>query len=129
MSSSAIGERKYQDPCVDGILKAWNLRLPAIVTAMTGAGKTYITAKAIQKWQTQYVFVICPKSIKYKWRDLLTTFIPQDRVAVFSYETWRNCGSKEYLLKKQPYTWRVEQRKAKGKKVPKKGKKVRLLSL
>jgi len=73
---AAISAREYQLPCINGVIATWNKSLPAVITAQTGAGKTFITARAIELYKADYVFVVCPKSIKYKWRSVLSVILP-----------------------------------------------------
>jgi superfamily II DNA or RNA helicase len=99
--------RSYQEPCVNSILALWERNLPAIISAQTGSGKTYIAGMASYLYGAEYVFVIGPKSSLTKWREVLARLFPVDNIACYSYEGWRACGTRMTPNQNQPYTYKL----------------------
>ncbi len=100
--------RPYQEPCVESVLDVWKYGLPAIITAQTGAGKTYMGVEAASRWNADYVIVVGPKASLTKWSEvLLAKFSPSNIFTVTS-DAWIRCGTPEAPNNRQPYTHKYE---------------------
>lgn len=100
--------RPYQEPCVQGILDLWEENLPAILTAQTGSGKTYMATMVSYLYGAEYVVVVGPKSSLTKWREVLSSVFPIENIFCCSYEAWRGCGTREIPNQNQPYTYKIQ---------------------
>ena len=98
----------YQKPVVDNVLTAWKKGFPAIISSMTGSGKTYMATECAKQWEANYVFVIAPKSSLSKWDEVLTLSFPEKkRRQLFTYDKWRICNEivkGKVIEKSNPYT-------------------------
>lgn len=100
--------RPYQEPCVDSVLEVWKHALPAIITAQTGSGKTYMGVAAARRWNADYVIVVGPKASLSKWAEVLRGEFPPQNVFCITPDSWIRCGTPEAPSEYQPYTLKVE---------------------
>lgn len=98
----------YQEPCVDSVLHVWKYGLPAIITAQTGSGKTYMGVAAARRWNADYVIVVGPKASLTKWVDVLRGEFPPENIFAITPDSWIRCGTPEAPYEHQPYTFKVE---------------------
>ena len=103
----------YQEPCVDSVLHVWKYGLPAIITAQTGSGKTYMGVAAARRWNADYVIVVGPKASLSKWTEVLSGEFPPENIFTITPDSWIRCGTPKAPSEHQPYTFR-EERDGKG---------------
>lgn len=100
--------RPYQEPCVDGVMNMWKHGFPSIITAQTGAGKTYMGAEAARRWGAEYVIVVGPKASLTKWGEVLSEIFPVTNIFTVTPQVWILCGTAEAPSANQPYTYKYE---------------------
>ncbi len=109
-----VSLREYQMPCVQNVLRVWEKGAPAIISAQTGSGKTYMGAMSAYLYGAHYVFVIGPKSSISKWGEVLSLLFPRNNIYCCTYESWRSCGTRDVPRGSQPYTYKLEMEREEG---------------
>jgi superfamily II DNA or RNA helicase len=100
--------RNYQVGCVDQVFNLWKKGLPGVISSDPGSGKTYMGTELTKLWGADRVFVFAPKSSLSKWRTVLGSYYPSEKMHVSTYDAWAKCGTREQIKKNQPYTYKVE---------------------
>jgi len=113
IKEGTISSEEYQIKTIYDIIDIWDDRRVGICTALTGAGKTYISALAAKLWKADKVFVIGPLISGTKWRDVLRgTGIEENKIHFFTYHSVINAGSSENeLYHKNPWIYKVAYQK------------------
>lgn len=100
--------RDYQVGCVDQVFNLWKKGLPGVISSDPGSGKTYMATKLAELWGVDRVFVFGPATSLSKWRTVLSSFLPPEKMHVSTYDGWAKCGTREQIKQKQPFTYKVE---------------------
>lgn len=72
MEIDGINLRPYQVEHFERICNIFTRYHCAIDTSPTGAGKSYVTAAIINYFKFPHVIIICPKSVKVSWDEVIT---------------------------------------------------------
>lgn len=109
----SIKAQNYQVKTINDILKIWDNGFVAICTALTGAGKTYISSLAAKLWGAEYVFIVGPTLSRTKWFDVLEgTGILRENIHFFTYHSIINAGSSDdELYSKNPWLYKMKYQK------------------
>lgn len=99
--------KQYQTGAVQNVYSAWEKGLPAVITAQTGSGKTYMATMAAHLWNADIVFALGPKSSLIKWQKVLSSYFPLENIHTYTYDGWRSCGTSTKINPKQPYTYYI----------------------
>lgn len=102
--------KEYQTGAVQNVYNAWEKGMPAVITAQTGSGKTYMGTMAAHLWNADIVFALGPKSSLIKWQKVLSSYFPLENIHTYTYDGWRSCGTREKINPKQPYTYYITRR-------------------
>ncbi len=111
--------REYQWPCIEDVLNLWDSGMPAIITAIGGAGKTYMATAAAELWGADYVVVIGPKASLPKWRLVLGQAFSPDKTHVVTPQSWIKAGPRGYVDPRNgqpphPFVYKEERHGKKG---------------
>lgn len=83
-----IESEDYQVQTIEDIIKIWECGFVAICTALTGAGKTYISSLAAKLWNAEYVVIVGPILSRFKWFEVLEgTGIPKENIIFHTYHS------------------------------------------
>jgi hypothetical protein len=84
----SVVSENYQVQTIEDIIKIWESGFVAVCTALTGAGKTYISALAARMWNADYVMIVGPTLSSFKWFEVLEgTGIPRNKIIFHTYHS------------------------------------------